>query len=240
MSAANQAAAAKPHLVVEKASIRFGGLLALSEFSLTVGRGDLFGLIGPNGAGKTTAFNVLTGVYRPTSGRVLVGGVEVMGKRPHKITALGVARTFQNIRLFRELSVLDNVRIACHHSAKAAWFQTVLRTSTFLGEEADITRRAMKTLEVMGLDGKRDELSRNLPYGEQRRLEIARALATGAQVLLLDEPAAGMNSREKLDLMELIRRLRDELNLGILLIEHDMRLVRGICEEITVLCSTAG
>ena len=174
MSAAIQAQAAKPHLVVEKASIRFGGLLALSEFSLTVGRGDLFGLIGPNGAGKTTAFNVLTGVYRPTSGRVLVGGVEVMGKRPHKITALGVARTFQNIRLFRELSVLDNVRIACHHSAKAAWFQTVLRTSTFLGEEADITRRAMKTLEVMGLDGKRDELSRNLPYGEQRRLEIAR------------------------------------------------------------------
>jgi branched-chain amino acid transport system ATP-binding protein len=223
------------HLVVDRVSIRFGGLLALTDFSLSVGRGDLFGLIGPNGAGKTTAFNVLTGVYRPTSGRVEVSGRPVMGLRPHAITALGVARTFQNIRLFKELTVLDNVRIACHHTAKAAWFQAVLRSGVFLAEEADIVRRSEGFLSVMGLQGKAMELARNLPYGEQRRLEIARALATSPKVLLLDEPAAGMNSREKVDLMALIRKVRDELKVGILLIEHDMPLVMGICEELTVL-----
>ncbi len=232
---ANPTAGAAPHLVVDKASIRFGGLMALTDFSISIARGDLFGLIGPNGAGKTTAFNVLTGVYKPTSGVVKVGGREVMGLKPHKITALGVARTFQNIRLFKELTVLDNVRIACHHSTKAAWAQAIIRTRAFLAEEAAITEKAEKLLEVMGLLPKSLELAKNLPYGEQRRLEIARALATDPTVLLLDEPAAGMNSREKVDLMEMIRKVRDEFGLGILLIEHDMRLVMGICEQITVL-----
>jgi branched-chain amino acid transport system ATP-binding protein len=223
------------HLRVERASIEFGGLAALTDFSIAIGRGDLLGLIGPNGAGKTTAFNVLTGVYRPTRGDVKVGGESVVGQKPHAITARGVARTFQNIRLFRELTVLDNVRIACHHASKAAWLQAILRTPEFLEEERAIADRSLGFLERMGLAGKQGELARNLPYGEQRRLEIARALATGPAVLLLDEPAAGMNRGEKDELMGLIRRLRDELDLGILVIEHDMKLVMGVCETIVVL-----
>ncbi len=223
------------HLAVERASIEFGGLAALSDFSISIARGDLLGLIGPNGAGKTTAFNVLTGVYRPTRGDVKVGGASAVGLRPHVITARGVARTFQNIRLFRELTVLDNVRIACHHASKAAWLQAIFRTPSFLEEEKAIAERSMGFLARMGLSAKRDELAKNLPYGEQRRLEIARALATGPTVLLLDEPAAGMNRGEKDELMALIRRLRDELRLGILLIEHDMKLVMGVCENIVVL-----
>jgi branched-chain amino acid transport system ATP-binding protein len=222
-------------LVADHVSMVFGGLRALSDFSIQIRQGDLQGLIGPNGAGKTTAFNALTGVYLPSEGEVRVRGARVNGKRPHQICALGLARTFQNIRLFKELSALDNVRIACHHAAKAPWLSAVLRTGAFVREEAALTVRAEHFLSVMGLADKRDEQAKNLPYGEQRRLEIARALATGASVLLLDEPAAGMNTREKADLMPLIRRLRDEFNLGILVIEHDMRLVMGVCEIITVL-----
>jgi len=222
-------------LVANKVSMVFGGLRALNEFSIDIRTGDLQGLIGPNGAGKTTAFNALTGVYLPSEGEVRVRGERVNGKRPHQICSLGLARTFQNIRLFKELTALDNVRIACHHTAKAAWLQAVLRTPGFLREEAAITERAEHYLSVMGLSAKRDEQAKNLPYGEQRRLEIARALATGPSVLLLDEPAAGMNTREKADLMPLIRRLRDEFKLGILVIEHDMKLVMGVCETITVL-----
>jgi branched-chain amino acid transport system ATP-binding protein len=222
-------------LVADKISMVFGGLTALTDFSIEIKQGDLQGLIGPNGAGKTTAFNALTGVYRPSSGAVRVGGEVVNGKRPHQICARGLARTFQNIRLFKELTALDNVRIACHHTAKAAWIQAVLRTPGFVREERAITERAEHFLGVMGLLHKRDEQAKNLPYGEQRRLEIARALATGPGVLLLDEPAAGMNTREKADLMPLIRRLRDEFGLGILVIEHDMKLVMGVCETITVL-----
>jgi branched-chain amino acid transport system ATP-binding protein len=234
------AGAAEGHALVsvldaDRVSIQFGGLKALTDFRLTLSERELVGLIGPNGAGKTTAFNVLTGVYAPTSGAVRLAGEDVSGKRPHQIAARGMARTFQNIRLFKELSALDNVRIACHHTTRASWVQTLLLTPAFLKEEREIKARAESYLEVMGLAHRGSEIARNLPYGEQRRLEIARALATGPKVLLLDEPAAGMNTREKSDLMALIRRLRDEFRLAILLIEHDMKLVMGVCERITVL-----
>ena len=222
-------------LLADHVTMRFGGLVALSEFTLSVQSGDLQGLIGPNGAGKTTAFNALTGVYAPSSGEVKVKGVRVNGLRPHQICARGLARTFQNIRLFKELTALDNVRIACHHTSQAGWAAAVLRTGGFIREEKQITERAEHFLEVMGLAARRDEQAKSLPYGEQRRLEIARALATGPAVLLLDEPAAGMNTREKADLMPLIRRLRDEFKLGVLVIEHDMKLVMGVCEKLTVL-----
>ncbi|MEW6431525.1 MAG: ABC transporter ATP-binding protein [Myxococcota bacterium] len=253
-------------LEASKVSIRFGGLLALSDFNLTIAQGDLKGLIGPNGAGKTTAFNAITGVYLPTEGQVRVKGEVVNGKRPFQINRLGVARTFQNIRLFRELSVLDNVRVAIladtkplfadesverlRRGGRAAravgaaldavnnyrdWWRAFLRTSGFLDEEAVIEKKARRLLDVMGLAHRADEQAKNLPYGEQRRLEIARALGTEPRVLLLDEPAAGMNTREKADLMVLIRQLRDQFSLGILLIEHDMKLVMGICEHLTVL-----
>ncbi len=235
-------------------SIRFGGLKALTDFNLTVRQGDLLGLIGPNGAGKSTAFNVLTGVYQPTEGEVRVDGQRVNGWVPHQINHLGLARTFQNIRLFRALTALDNVKVACRAQgalhpvrlgpmAKATtalrnyrdWWRALLLTPGFQAEERELTRQSEHLLEVMGLSHRRDEEARNLPYGEQRRLEIARALGTRPKVLLLDEPAAGMNTREKADLMVLIRRLRDEFSLGVLVIEHDMKLVMGICERITVL-----
>jgi branched-chain amino acid transport system ATP-binding protein len=253
-------------LEAKAVSIRFGGLKALAAFSLTIRKGDLQGLIGPNGAGKTTAFNVLTGVYPPSEGDVLVGGETINGLRPYQINRMGVARTFQNIRLFKQLTVLDNVRIAIlpEHtpifedarvlrlrrgglvqratgSAMDAlnnyrdWWRAILRTPGFLREEEALTRRADQLLEVMGLTHRREEIASSLPYGEQRRLEIARALGTSPKVLLLDEPAAGMNTREKADLMVLIRQLRDQFKLGILLIEHDMKLVMGICEQLTVL-----
>ncbi|NNC20942.1 ABC transporter ATP-binding protein [Corallococcus exiguus] len=235
-------------------SIRFGGLKALTDFNLSVRQGDLLGLIGPNGAGKSTAFNVLTGVYQPTEGEVRVAGQRVNGWVPHQINHLGLARTFQNIRLFRALTALDNVKVACRAQgalhpvvmgplAKAGtamrnyrdWWRALLLTPGFQAEERELTRQAEHLLEVMGLSHRRDEEAKNLPYGEQRRLEIARALGTRPKVLLLDEPAAGMNTREKADLMVLIRRLRDEFSLGVLVIEHDMKLVMGICERITVL-----
>ena len=253
-------------LHAKKVSIRFGGLKALSEFELEIKKGDLKGLIGPNGAGKTTAFNVLTGVYLPSEGEVFVCGEKVNGRRPHQINRLGLARTFQNIRLFKELTVLDNVRIAVlaertplfnrprvealkrgpypGRAVGAAldavdnyrdWWRALLRTPGFLREEDGIEKRARELLEVMGLSHRVEELAKNLPYGEQRRLEIARALGTHPKVLLLDEPAAGMNTREKADLMVLIRELRARFELGILVIEHDMKLVMGICEHLTVL-----
>jgi len=224
-----------PILHASHVSIRFGGLQALTDFDLRVAPGELVGLIGPNGAGKTTAFNVLTGVYRPTSGEVHIAGEKVSGRRPNEIAARGLARTFQNIRLFKELSVLDNVRIACHHRAKVSWLGSVLGGPAAFREEAAILERAMDHLETLGLADRRDELAKNLPYGEQRRLEIARALATGPRCLLLDEPAAGMNPQEKLELMELIRWIRDRHQLAILVIEHDMKLVMGVCERLCVL-----
>ena len=224
-----------PALEVRRVTMRFGGLKALSEFELTLQPGELVGLIGPNGAGKTTAFNALTGVYAPSEGDVLVAGHRVNGLKPHQICARGVARTFQNIRLFRELTALDNVRIACHAGARSGFFGAWFQTPHHRGEEARILGRAEQYLEVMGLAHRRDELSRSLPYGEQRRLEIARALATGPKVLCLDEPAAGMNASEKVELMELIRSVRDRFGLAILVIEHDMRLVMGVSERLLVL-----
>jgi len=237
-------------LSADKVGIQFGGLKALVDFNLEVGPGHLLGLIGPNGAGKTTAFNLLTGAYAPTAGEVRVGGTRVNGKRPHQITQRGVARTFQNIRLFKELSVLDNVKVACLAGTSAPekvsrwssltteyadWWRAFLRTSGHEKKEASITEHARRMLELMGMLEHEHEVAKDLPYGKQRRLEIARALATRPKVLLLDEPAAGMNPSEKVELMGLIREIRDRLSLGILVIEHDMKLVMGICESITVL-----
>lgn len=249
-----KAEAGAPMLQADGVSIQFGGLKALTDFTLTVRQGDLLGLIGPNGAGKSTAFNVLTGVYQPSQGEVRVAGQRVNGRKPHQINHLGLARTFQNIRLFRALTALDNVKVACRAQGalhphdlgmggklKGAltnyrdWWRALLLTPHFQAEERALTRQAEHLLEVMGLSHRRNEEARNLPYGEQRRLEIARALGTQPRVLLLDEPAAGMNTREKADLMVLIRKLRDDFQLGVLVIEHDMKLVMGICEQITVL-----
>jgi branched-chain amino acid transport system permease protein len=220
---------------VRKATIRFGGLTAVSEFSLQVRPRELVALIGPNGAGKTTVFNLLTGVYAPTDGTIKVLGRETAGLSPHDIAHLGVARTFQNIRLFRELSAFDNVRIACHHLTNESMAAAVRHGELAKREEDWVSERSLELLDVMGLTNRRDELAKNLPYGEQRRLEIARALATGPQVLLLDEPAAGTNTREKSELMDLIRSIRDRFGVAIVLIEHDMKLVMGVSERILVL-----
>jgi branched-chain amino acid transport system ATP-binding protein len=228
MSAANP-------LEVVNVTMRFGGLKALSEFNLVMAPGELVGLIGPNGAGKTTAFNAITGVYVPTEGDVRVAGERVNGRRPHQICAKGVARTFQNIRLFKQLTALDNVRIACHAGAKSGFLDALFLSGHHRSEEARILARSEEYLEVMGLAHRARELAKNLPYGEQRRLEIARALATGPKVLCLDEPAAGMNASEKVDLMALIRAIRERFGITILLIEHDMRVVMGVCERLLVL-----
>jgi branched-chain amino acid transport system ATP-binding protein len=222
-------------LEARKVTMQFGGLKALSEFELTLESRELVGMIGPNGAGKTTAFNAITGVYPPTAGDVLVAGERVNGQRPYQICQKGVARTFQNIRLFKDLTALDNVRVACHHGRQAGFTASFLRTAHFLGDEKRITERADAFLGVMGLAHRRDEVAKSLPYGEQRRLEIARALATGPKLLCLDEPAAGMNASEKVALMELIRKIRDDFGLAILLIEHDMRVAMGVSERMVVL-----
>ena len=215
--------------------LSFGGLKAVQKFCLKLSPGDLAGLIGPNGAGKTTVFNLLTGVYQPDQGGVSLGGKRLTGLRPDKIAASGVARTFQNIRLFGDLTVLDNVRVACHVRGRHRLLSTVLRTSRHIGQERAIESRAMELLAIFGLADRAHEQARNLPYGDQRRLEIARALATEPKVLLLDEPAAGMNPQEKRELRELIRNVRDKFGLTILLIEHDMGVVMDLCEHITVL-----
>lgn len=221
-------------LDVNRISIAFGGLKAVSDFSLALAPGALEGLIGPNGAGKTTIFNLLTGVYQPQSGTIHLGGAPMNGRKPFQIAAAGMARTFQNIRLFGDLSVLDNVRIACHLRAKRTMAAAILRTPGHIGEELAILERAERLLEIFDLGGRAEEQARNLPYGDQRRLEIARALATDPKVLLLDEPAAGMNPQEKLALRGLIDFVRKEFGLSVLLIEHDMGLVMDICERITV------
>jgi branched-chain amino acid transport system ATP-binding protein len=222
-------------LEIAHLSIAFGGLKAVQDFSLTLQRGDLHGLIGPNGAGKTTVFNLLTGVYRPVTGAVRLNGQLLNGLRPHQIAAAGLARTFQSSRLFADLTVLDNVRIGCQLRATRGLLATVLRTSRQVGLEHGIRARCDELLATFGLAARRRELARNLPYGDQRRLEMARALATSPQVLLLDEPAAGMNPQEKAALRELIRSVRRQFGVTILLIEHDMSVVMDICERITVL-----
>jgi branched-chain amino acid transport system ATP-binding protein len=224
-----------PVLEARQVTMRFGGLSALTDFDLVLRPGELVGLIGPNGAGKTTAFNAITGVYAPTSGEVVLGGTVVNGMRPHAICERGVARTFQNVRLFKDLTAFDNVRVACHAGSRSGFASAWFLTPTHDAEERRIADRAVEFLAVMDLGHRRDELARNLPYGEQRRLEIARALATGPRVLCLDEPAAGTNASEKAALMDLIRRIRDLFGLAILVIEHDMRLVMGVSERILVL-----
>lgn len=222
-------------LEINNAGISFGGLKAVSNCNISILRGEMIGLIGPNGAGKTTLFNMLTGVYKPTEGGIKFEGNSIIGLKPYHITKRGIARTFQNIRLFKELSVLDNVKIPYHIHAKHSIISSAFRLPSHYRGEAEITRKAMEYLDIFGLADKKDELSKNLPYGEQRRLEIARALAAQPRLLLLDEPAAGMNPQETHDLMELIRWIRNEFNLTILLIEHDMSLVMGVCERIYVL-----
>lgn len=213
----------------------FGGLSALLDFNFQIAEGELVGLIGPNGAGKTTVFNLITGVYRPDKGSVMFRGENLVGLAPYTICAKGIARTFQNIRLFNDLTVLDNVKIATHKDVPYGLISAILRTPAFFRGEEEIEKEAIKYLEIFNLKDKMDELAKNLPYGEQRRIEIVRALATKPLLLILDEPAAGMNPQETQELMELIRYIRKEFNLTILLIEHDMSLVMGVCERLYVL-----
>ncbi len=224
-----------PLLELDKATIKFGGLTAVAEFSLSVGVGELVGLIGPNGAGKTTAFNMITGVYRPTSGQIRFAGTDTLGIKPNRLAAHGIARTFQNIRLFASLSVLDNIRVAARLHNGEGYFSALWRGKKFTKAEAETEKNALELLEIFDLSEQRDELAISLPYGDQRRLEIVRALATRPKLLLLDEPAAGMNPSEKEDLMRLIRFVKERYKLSVLLVEHDMKVVMGICERIAVL-----
>ncbi len=222
-------------LLAENVSEVFGGLKAVSDFNLRLNRGELVGLIGPNGAGKTTVFNMLTGVYQPTSGNISFEGRSIVGLKPYQVTQRGIARTFQNIRLFSELTVLENVKIAFHYHVKYGLIESVLRIGRYFREEEAIEEESRKLLKIFHLEDKANEVAKNLPYGAQRRLEIARALAAKPKLLLLDEPAAGMNPQETKELMDMIRWIRHEFGLTILLIEHDMSLVMGICERIYVL-----
>ena len=222
-------------LEVKDLGISFGGLRAVDDFHMTIEQGQLYGLIGPNGAGKTTVFNLLTGVYKPTDGYILLDGENITGKKTIEINQHGVARTFQNIRLFGELTVLDNVKVGLHNHHKYSTLAGILRLPKYYKVEKEMDAIAMDLLKVFELDGEADYKASNLPYGKQRKLEIARALATDPKLLLLDEPAAGMNPNETQELMNTIRFVRDKFQMTILLIEHDMRLVSGICEELTVL-----
>jgi branched-chain amino acid transport system ATP-binding protein len=222
-------------LDIQNATIRFGGLTAVCELNLTIGPNELVGLIGPNGAGKTTAFNLISGVYRPTEGRIVFNGQRIGGRRPHHLAKLGIARTFQNIRLFGSLSVFDNVRAAMqvhrrHGIASALW-----RGKGFRQAESEVEQEVLDLLGIFDLARLRDEEAKSLPYGDQRRLEIVRALATKPRLLLLDEPAAGMNPTEKEELMRLIQFIQDKFKIAILLVEHDMKVVMGICQRIAVL-----
>ncbi len=222
-------------LKVDNVSMVFGGLRAVSNLSMHIDEGELIGLIGPNGAGKTTAFNMITGVYTPTEGKVYFNGQQSSGKKSYQVTQMGMARTFQNIRLFSELSVIDNVKIAYNMHVTYNLADAIVRDGKYLSEEEFITQKAMDLLKIFHLEEEAHEVAKNLPYGKQRRLEIARALATEPKLLLLDEPAAGMNPQETKELMEMIRWIRKEFHLSILLIEHDMGLVMGVCERIYVL-----
>lgn len=222
-------------LDVQNLSISFGGLHAVDDFHITIEKGQLYGLIGPNGAGKTTVFNLLTGVYKPDEGIIRLDGQDITGRSTIEVNMAGVARTFQNIRLFKNLSVLDNVKVGLHNHFRYSTLEGILRLPRYHKVEKEMNERAMELLKVFDLDGKADFLASNLPYGKQRELEIARALATQPKLLLLDEPAAGMNPNETQDLMKTIRFVRDNFDVSILLIEHDMKLVSGICEKLTVL-----
>ncbi|HUP44351.1 MAG TPA: ABC transporter ATP-binding protein [Thermoanaerobaculia bacterium] len=222
-------------LQAKDVTIRFGGLVAVSQFNLSIQPHELIGLIGPNGAGKTTVFNMLTGVYEPTGGEILIGGRPARGMKPHQITARGVARTFQNIRLFRDLTVVENVQIGGHVHYRYPVASAVLHTNRFREAEDAAEREALRLLEIFDLRSRAHVSARNLPYGDQRRLEIARALAARPRLLLLDEPAAGLNTGETIALMRKIAEIRDRFGVAILLIEHNMELVMGICERVIVL-----
>ena len=214
--------------------VTFGGLKAVEDFDLTIGRTEIAGLIGPNGAGKTTIFNLLTGVYQPTRGSVLVNGIDIKGMPVYKVNKLGIARTFQNIRLFTDMTVLDNVKVGLHNSMRCSFFSSVLHLPGYFKAEKRANEKAMELLDFMGLAEHANEKAGSLPYGVQRRLEIVRALATNPSVILLDEPAAGMNPSETAELMHQIRRIRDAFHVAIFLIEHDMNLVMNVCEAIAV------
>lgn len=222
-------------LKADKLTIKFGGLTAVADFSISIKEHELVGLIGPNGAGKTTVFNMLTGVYAPSSGSINFNGSKIEGIKPYEITRKKIARTFQNIRLFKNLTVLENVKISFNYNVKYNVFHSMLRLPKFFREEAEIEEKAIELLKIFKLEAKKDELADNLPYGEQRRLEIARALAAEPKLLLLDEPVAGMNPQETQELMELVKWLKEKYSIAILLIEHDMKFVMGLCEKIVVL-----
>ena len=222
-------------LEVKNLSISFGGLRAVDSFNVNIEKGELYGLIGPNGAGKTTVFNLLTGVYKPDEGFIKLDGKDITGHKTSEINKEGVARTFQNIRLFKQLTVLDNVKAGLHNHHVYSTLHGIFRTPKYRRVEKEMDEKAMEILKVFSLDGQADYLASNLPYGQQRKLEIARALATEPKLLLLDEPAAGMNPNETQELMNTIRFVRDHFDMTILLIEHDMKLVSGICEKLTVL-----
>ena len=222
-------------LEVNNLGISFGGLRAVNEFHLKIEKGCLYGLIGPNGAGKTTVFNLLTGVYKPNEGVILLDGKNIVGKKTIEINKEGIARTFQNIRLFKDLTVKDNVKDGLHNHYRYSSLEGIFRLTNYFKKEKEMDEKAMELLRVFDLDQEADLLASNLPYGKQRKLEITRALATKPKLLLLDEPAAGMNPNETKELMETIRFVRDSFDMTVLLIEHDMKLVSGICEELTVL-----
>lgn len=222
-------------LEVKNLGISFGGLRAVDEFNITIEKGQLYGLIGPNGAGKTTVFNMLTGVYKPTDGTILLDGENITGKSTIEINRAGIARTFQNIRLFKDMTVLDNVKVALHNHYKYSVLTGILRLPKYFKTEKLMNEKAVEMLKVFELEDKAELTASGLPYGEQRRLEMARALATEPKLLLLDEPAAGMNPNETAELMDMIRLVRDKFGMTVLLIEHDMSLVSGICEKLTVL-----
>ncbi|MDO4344295.1 MAG: ABC transporter ATP-binding protein [Eubacteriales bacterium] len=224
-----------PVLKAQNLGIQFGGLKAVDDFNMEIGQSELVGLIGPNGAGKTTVFNLITGVYKPTEGSFYLNGKKMNGKKTHQIVEAGIARTFQNIRLFKKMTVIDNVKAAMQEKTTYNMADAVFRTKKYWAEEAALTKRAKELLEIVHLAGKEELLAANLPYGQQRRLEIARALATDMKLLLLDEPAAGMNPTETEELLEIINFIRDEFKISVLLIEHDMSLVMKICQRIQVL-----
>jgi len=219
----------------EGVSMRFGGLTAVSDLNITIEKNEIVGLIGPNGAGKTTAFNTITGVYKPSEGRIIFKGTDITGSKPHRITALGIARTFQNIRLWKDMNVLENVLVACHLRMNVGVFASTLHLPHYLKREKKSREFAMSLLDSVGLADQAQEPSTSLPYGKQRRLEIVRALATEPSLLLLDEPAAGMNPQESMELMEFIVKIRDQYDLTILLIEHHMQVVMGVCSRMYVL-----
>jgi len=244
----------KPLLLLDHVTMQFGGLLAVDDFTNEIREGELVGLIGPNGAGKTTVFNVITGIYTPTKGRIVFNGIDITGLRPYQITHLGIARTFQNIRLFSDMTVLENVLVAQHHVLSNPdadrilvkhgkprkghgrfWFWRAVTKIGYLKKEKEMVERAKDLIKRVGLEKVMYEKASSLPYGEQRKLEIARALATEPKLILLDEPAAGMNPKETEDLMEFIKQIRKDFNLTVLLIEHDMKVVMGICERIIVM-----